>query len=91
MPTVPNITDNPDNLIHTNTNKTLEEYILQSYEDFRDRLYLIGSESISEEQLSLLYNSFVHITCAGKTVSIPFDATIYNILVSLIETMIKEF
>lgn len=89
MPTIPN--DQTNNNNNNNNNKTLEEYILQSYKDFRDRLYLIGSESITEEQLDLLYNTFVHISCAGKTVSIPFDATIYNILVYLIETMIKEF
>ena len=63
----------------------------QSYEQFRDYLYLIGSEVITEEELERLYNTFVTITCDGHTVSIPFDAVIYNKLVDLIETMIKEY
>ena len=83
--------DNTNNLNMPPRHLPISNHLLRAYETFRDHLYLLGSESITEEQLDQLYNTFVHITCAGKTVSIPFDATIYNILVYLIETMIKEF
>ena len=65
---------------------------LTSYKALHSYLLLIGSETTTEEELLHLYNStFVHIDINGYSVSIPFDATIYNSLLNLIETQIKEF
>jgi hypothetical protein len=64
---------------------------LEDYQDFLDYLYLIGSESTTEEELNRLYNEKVHIEFDGHTLHIPFDAVIYNSLVSLVETIIKEY
>ena len=76
----------PTNLIPDEHPKLTSYKALQSY------LYLIGSETITEAELQHLYdNSFVNIEINGYSVSIPFDAVIYNSLLNLIETQIKEF
>lgn len=65
---------------------------LTSYRALHSYLLLLGSEVITEEELRHHYdNTLVHISIDGYSVSIPFDATIYNSLLSLIETQIKEF
>jgi hypothetical protein len=74
-----------------NINPTNEHPKLTSYRALREYLLLIGSESTTETELQDLYNSFVNIEFNGYSVSIPFDATIYNSLLTLIETQIKEF
>ena len=67
------------------------DYLPRDYKDFRDYLYQIGSETTTEEELDELYNKNVTIAFNNHTVKIPFDAVIYNKLVDLIETMIKEY
>jgi hypothetical protein len=63
----------------------------KSYKDFQDHLYTIGSETTTEEELDRLYGTNVTITFDNRTIDIPFDAVIYNELVDLMETIIKEF
>lgn len=65
--------------------------ILEGYKSFLDYLYLIGSESTTEEELTRLYNEHVNIEFDGHTLHIPFDSVIYNSLVSLVETIVKEY
>ena len=64
---------------------------LQEYEEFRDYLYVLGSEVMSDEELRNLYQHDVVITYQDRRVTIPFDAVVYNSLVQLIETQIKEY
>lgn len=64
---------------------------LQSYKDFLDYLYMLGSESMSEQDLEELYSTKVTIKHRDKSLNIPFDAALYNKLTDLIETMIKEY
>jgi hypothetical protein len=64
---------------------------LQAYKDFRDYLYMLGSESMSEQDLNELYGTKVTIKHRDKSLDIPFDATLYNKLTDLIETIIKEY
>lgn len=64
---------------------------LQSYMNFRDYLYMLGSESMSEQDLNELYGTKVTIKHRDKSLNIPFDATLYNKLTDLIETLIKEY
>ena len=71
---------------------TTEHPRLASYRALYSYLLLLGSETTTEEELLAHYNSsFVHIDLDGYSVSIPFDATIYNSLLTLLETQIKEF
>lgn len=58
---------------------------------FRDYLYLIGAESMTEEALELLYDEPITITFNGHTVVVPFDAVAYNGLVDLIEAVLEEY
>lgn len=75
-----------------NLNSTNEHPKLTSYRALREYLLLIGSESTTETELQDLYDhSLVNIELNGYSVSIPFDAIIYNSLLTLIETQIKEF
>ena len=67
-------------------NKTLE-----SYKDFRDYLYQIGSETTTEEELQSLYEKTINISLNGHKVKLAFDAENYNNLVHLVEQAIKEF
>ena len=64
---------------------------LQAYKDFRDYLYMLGSESMSEQDLNELYGTKVTIKHRDKSLNIPFDAVLYNQLTTLIETLIKEY
>jgi hypothetical protein len=64
---------------------------LESLKDFLDYLYLIGSESITESQLEELYNEEVYIEFNNHVITARFDAPLYNSLVSLVETLIKEY
>lgn len=58
--------------------------------DFLEYLNIIGSETITEEELEELYNENVEIEFNHHKVSIPFDAVIYNELLNLITNIIKE-
>jgi hypothetical protein len=71
--------------------KTIPTNIPQSYKDFLDYLYIIGSESTSEEELDRLYNEEVYIEFDHHTITLPFDAVLYNALLSLMETVVKEY
>lgn len=68
-----------------------EEFRYKCLEIFRDHLNLIGSESITEEDLADLYKSEVVIVFNRHVLSLPFDAVTYNGLLSLVENAIKEF
>lgn len=59
--------------------------------DFLEYLNIIGSETTTEEELEELYEEYVDIEFNHHKVSIPFDAVIYNELLNLITTMIKEY
>ena len=61
------------------------------FEGFREYLLQIGSESTTEEELERLYTTNVVINVDNYEVFIPFDATIYNELLKLIEKVIEEF
>jgi GTP1/Obg family GTP-binding protein len=65
--------------------------ILESYKDFRDYLYQIGSETTTEEELQSLYNKTIDISLNGHKVKLAFDAVNYNNLIHLVEQAIKEF
>ena len=59
--------------------------------DFLEYLNIIGSETTTEEELEELYKENVEIEFNHHKVSIPFDAVIYNELLNLITTIIKEY
>jgi capsular polysaccharide biosynthesis protein len=63
----------------------------QSYQDFKTYLDIIGSETITEEELDELYEENVTIEFNHHSITVPFDAVIYNKLVDLIDTLIKEY
>lgn len=67
------------------------EYAPLSWKDFLAYLYQIGSETTTEEELAKLYNETVTIAFNHHIINIPFNATVYNKLVDLIETIIKEY
>lgn len=67
------------------------EYAPLSWKDFLAYLYQIGSETTTEEELAKLYDETVTIAFNYHVINIPFDATIYNKLVDLVETIIKEY
>jgi hypothetical protein len=58
--------------------------------DFLEYLNIIGSKTITEEELEELYNENVEIEFNHHKVSIPFDAVIYNELLNLITNIMKE-
>lgn len=64
---------------------------LTGYKDFLEYLNIIGSESTTQEELDELYEKCVDIEFNHHKVSIPFDAVIYNELLNLITTIIKEY
>lgn len=64
---------------------------LHLYKKFCDYLYMIGSESTTEEELENYYNECFYLSIKDRTVEIPFDATSYNIILTAIEDLIKEF
>lgn len=64
---------------------------LHGYKAFRDYLYMIGSESTTEEELETYYDECFTITLKDHVVEIPFDATAYNNILTAIENIIKEF
>lgn len=72
-------------------NKPNIETKLTEYKDFLEYLNIIGSESTTEEELDELYEEYVDIEFNHHKVSIPFDAVIYNELLNLITTIIKEY
>ena len=63
---------------------------LHQYLDFSDYLDYIGSESCPREELEALYDETIDISLNGHRIYIPFSAEVYNSLVSLVETAIKE-
>lgn len=67
------------------------EYAPLSWKDFLAYLYQIGSETTTEEELAKLYDEKVTIAFNHHVINVPFDATIYNKLVDLVETIIKEY
>ena len=73
------------------TIKPTSETKLTEYKDFLEYLNIIGSESTTQEELDELYEEYVDIEFNHHKVSIPFDAVIYNELLNLITTMIKEY
>jgi hypothetical protein len=65
---------------------------LTQYKSLLSYLRLLGSETITETELLDLYNNLTTtITIGEYTIHCPFDAVLYNSLVSLVETLIKEF
>ena len=64
---------------------------IDSLKEFLDYVYMLGSESITEEQLDALYDTHITISHQGHTLNIPFDAVAYNCLTDFIETLIKEY
>ena len=64
---------------------------LESYKDFLQYLYQIGSETTTEEELQSLYEKTIDISLSGHKVKIAFDAVNYNNLVHLVEQAIEEF
>lgn len=73
------------------TIKPISETKLTEYKDFLEYLNIIGSESTTQEELDELYEEYVDIEFNHHKVSIPFDAVIYNELLNLITTIIKEY
>lgn len=73
------------------TIKPTSETKLTEYKDFLEYLNIIGSESTTQEELDELYEEYVDIEFNHHKVSIPFDAVIYNELLNLITTIIKEY
>lgn len=73
------------------TIKPISETKLTEYKDFLEYLNIIGSESTTQEELDELYKEYVDIEFNHHKVSIPFDAVIYNELLNLITTIIKEY
>lgn len=67
------------------------DYAPLSWKDFLEYLRQIGSETTTEEELKELYNENVTIEFNYHTITVPFDAVIYNKLVDLVETIIKEY
>ena len=76
-----------------NINKLPDEHPkLTSYKALLGYLRLLGSEVITETELQELYDNInVTISTGDYTIHVPFDAVIYNSLVSLVETLIEEF
>jgi hypothetical protein len=72
------------------TKQTFDEYFI-SLKTFLDYMYMLGSESITDEQLEALYDTHITISHQDHTINIPFDATAYNCLTNFIETLIKEY
>lgn len=72
-------------------NRPNSETKLTEYKDFLEYLNIIGSESTTQEELDELYEECVEIEFNHHKVSIPFDAVIYNELLNLITTIIKEY
>lgn len=72
------------------TKKKLDK-TLESYKDFLQYLYQIGSETTTEEELDYLYEKTINISLNGHKVKITFDAVNYNNLVHLVEQAIEEF
>ena len=68
-----------------------EDYQLKCLKVFRDHLLLIGSESITDEDLAELYEKDVVLVFNKHTIVLPFNAVIYNDLLTLVENAIKEF
>lgn len=73
------------------TIKPTSETKLTEYKDFLEYLNIIGSESTTQEELDELYEEYVDIEFNHHKVSIPFDGVIYNELLNLITTIIKEY
>lgn len=61
------------------------------YTNFLEYLNLIGSDSITMEELDELYEEYIEIEFNHHKVSIPFDSVVYHELLNLITTIIKEY
>ena len=75
---------------HSEHPDEIKQPILESHKNFLDYLYIIGSESTSEEELDRLYNEEVYIEFDHHIITLPFDAVLYNALLSLMENIVKE-
>ena len=65
---------------------------LTQYKSFLSYLRLLGSETITQSELDHLYTDLqTTITIGEFTIHPAFDASLYNSLVSLVETLIREF
>ena len=75
---------------NTTNSQTFDEYFI-SLKTFLDYMYMLGSESTTDEQLEALYDTHITISHQGHTLNIPFDATAYTCLTNFLETLIKEY
>ena len=64
---------------------------INSLKEFLDYLYMLGSESITYEQLEALYDSHIVISHQDHTITIPFSPVSYTCLTNFIETLTKEY
>jgi hypothetical protein len=64
---------------------------LKEYKNFLEYLKSICGPETTIEELTALYDKDVEITFNNHTIQIPFDVVIWNGLINLVNTIIKEY